>query len=334
MTAWVRAGAFVSILATACSSSTSPITTPPTDTVETPDTAYLPGESYFGANDYVEYIAGDLPIILGAPHGGDLEPLSLPDRTAARCGGSATVLADRNTREVALAVREELRDRFGGHAHVVINHLHRVKLDANRAIDEAACGNAAAERAWHEFQRFLDRSRGTVAQRHGRGWFIDLHGHGHEIQRLELGYLLEASDLGLDDETLSATDDYLEESSIQTLAAASDRAFAELLRGETSLGALYEAHGLPAVPSPSAPDPGGGPYFTGGYNTKRHTCGDEAATVGGQAGGVICGVQIEAHYTGVRDTEENRARFAEATAEVLGTYLPMHWQIEIAPASP
>lgn len=322
------------LIAGACSPSGTTITPPPVEPIEEPDTAYLPGESYYGANDYIEYIAGDLPIILSAPHGGDLEPMSVPDRSADRCGGAATTVQDRNTRQLVLAMREALLERFGGHAHVVINHLHRRKLDANRALPEAACGDEDAERAWHEFQAYLDRARSAVRQRHGRGWHMDMHGHGHEIQRLELGYLLERSDLALDDETLSATDAYLEESSIQTLAAASDLPFAALLRGETSIGALYEARGIPAVPSPAAPSPGDDPYFTGGYNTVRHTCGEAATSAGGQAGGDICGVQIEANFTGVRDTETNRARFAEVTAEVLDAFLTAHWDLELAPASP
>lgn len=137
----------------------------------------------------------------------------------------------------------------------------------------------------------------------------------------------------MDDATLAATDAFLEESSIQTLAAASDLRFPELLRGDGSIGALYTEQGFPAVPSPEYPSPGEDPYFTGGYNTRRHTCGDEATSVGGRSGGMICGVQIEANYSGVRDTEANRARFAEATAQVLSTFLPAQWDLELVPAS-
>ena len=32
---------------------------------------YIPGKSYFGRNNYTEYIAGSLPIIISASHGGD-----------------------------------------------------------------------------------------------------------------------------------------------------------------------------------------------------------------------------------------------------------------------
>ena len=39
---------------------------------------FIPGQSYFGQNNYVEYIAGNLPIIIGVPHGGTLTPANLP----------------------------------------------------------------------------------------------------------------------------------------------------------------------------------------------------------------------------------------------------------------
>src|SRR4051812_22749819 len=63
---------------------------------------YLPGQSYFGRNKYIEYIAGDLPVILSAPHGGRERPEELPDRE------SGTFAFDTNTQELAHAVADEL----------------------------------------------------------------------------------------------------------------------------------------------------------------------------------------------------------------------------------
>jgi hypothetical protein len=294
--------------------------------------ALVPGESYWGMNRYIEYIAGDLPIILSASHGGDLEPTGIPDRTPARCGGSATTVTDRNTRELTLDLGAALRQRFDGYPHIVINHLHRRKLDANRDLEEAACGNAAVRQAWEDFHRFLEVARAAVVRDHGRGWFMDIHGHGHDIQRLELGYLLGRNDLNQGDEALASDDGYRRRSSIQTLAGYSGEGFPLVLRGESSLGALYAARGFPAVPSPTDPAPGEDPYFTGGYNTVRYGCADSADRFGGVPGGPLCGVQVEANFSGVRDTVENRARFAAATAAVLEAYLATHWAIDLVPA--
>ena len=274
-----------------------------------PPVSYTPGTSYFGRASYIEYIAGNLPVILSAPHGGTLRPAEIPDRTA------GTTVRDMNTEELARAISAAFFVATGKYPHVVINRLHRAKLDANREIQEAAQGDAEAQQAWQEFHDFLSEARGAVLAQHGKGFYIDLHGHGHEIQRLELGYLLEASDLVLSDAALDASASYERESSVRTLSEASSLGFAALLRGPSSLGALYEREGYPSVPSPGTPNPGTEPYFTGGYNTDVHGCND---------GGTICGIQIEANLTGVRDNADNRARFAAATVKVLQSYLSTH----------
>jgi hypothetical protein len=94
-----------------------------------------------------------------------------------------------------------------------------------------------------------------------------------------------------------------------------------MLRGPSSLGALYARAGIPAIPADNDLRPGSARYFAGGYNTSRHTCGGEAAALGGKTGDRICGLQIEANFKGVRDTPESWKRFGEATATVLEEYL-------------
>ncbi len=89
----------------------------------------------------------------------------------------------RNTQEVARAFGQTLFDRTGRRPHIVINRLHRIKLDANREIGEAAQGNATAETAWREFHEFIEAAKDAVFDDFGRGLYIDLHGHGHDNQR-------------------------------------------------------------------------------------------------------------------------------------------------------
>src|SRR5207249_8145611 len=157
---------------------------------------YQAGETYFGRNRYVEYLAGDLPFILSAPHGGRERPDELPDRE------EGTFAFDTNTQELAHAVATELHDRTGHWPHVTICRIHRRKLDCNREIVEATAGNPLAEQAWREYQTFIDAAQAAVIARHGRGLYIDLHGHGHAEQRLELGYLHSVDQLAADDVTL------------------------------------------------------------------------------------------------------------------------------------
>ena len=67
----------------ACSGSPTDTTpAPPVTPTPVPPVTYVAGQSYFGRNSYVEYIAGNSPVILSAPHGGLLTPSSIPDRTA------------------------------------------------------------------------------------------------------------------------------------------------------------------------------------------------------------------------------------------------------------
>ena len=117
---------------------------------------YTPGQSYFGRNNYIEYVAGNAPVIYSAPHGGALTPAEIPDRTASSCGGSATTTTDLNTIELVRAMRARHFARFGTYPHIIINHLTRRKLDANRTAEEAACGDAEALIALDEWHDFID----------------------------------------------------------------------------------------------------------------------------------------------------------------------------------
>src|SRR5688572_10409861 len=151
-------------------------------TLAIPPGPYTAGQSYFGRNNYIEYIAGNAPVIYSAPHGGDLTPSEIPDRTAGSCGGSATTSKDLNTQELVRAMRTEHFTRYGSYPHIVINRLHRKKLDANRDLLEGACNDAEAQIAWNEFQDFINVAKNAVLAASGKGWYMDMHGHGHSIQ--------------------------------------------------------------------------------------------------------------------------------------------------------
>jgi hypothetical protein len=262
-----------------------------------------PATVYRGRRDYVDYEPGTLPLVISAPHGGTMTPSEMADRT------SGTTIRDLNTDMLADEVADAIEARLGQRPHLIVARIHRQKVDLNREILEAAQGDALAEQAWYEFQAMIEHASERVEATHGPGFYVDLHGHGHDIQRLELGYLLSPNDLALSDAEL-AQDVHRNSSSIRVLAVdAAD--FLELVRGPTSLGSRFEALGMPAVPSQSQPGPGDDPYFQGGYNTARH---------GSRDGGLISGFQIEAHRS-VRDNTAGRAALAAAIAQVLESVL-------------
>lgn len=277
---------------------------------------FASGQTYYGNQAYIEYLCGSLPLILSAPHGGLLEPDSIPDRD---CDNpDITCVNDYNTQELSRAIAQSLYDLTGCYPHLVINRLHRSKLDANREIGEAAGGHPLAEQAWSDFHAFLDSASSRVEAVYGKGLYLDLHGHGHTIQRLELGYLLSKSELQLPDMTLDLPP-YPAYSSIVQLDIenVNDLAFSELLRGNNSIGTLFADRGYPAVPAVQDPFPDDNePYFSGGYNTDRH---------GSRTGGHIDGFQMECHYNGVRNNQVNYERFADTVAVVLLDYLQTHY---------
>lgn len=276
-----------------------------------------PGRSYFGRNRYVELIPGELPLILSVPHDGALTPAEIPNRTR------GTLVRDGQTLNVARAIDAAYRARGGRRPWLVLTHLHRTKLDANRPIEEGAQGNRWAEQAWREFHGFIEAARAQLAHEQGRGFYVDLHGHGHEQQRLELGYLLTGAELALPDSVLNSPA-LVEKSSIRTLVGRSGRTHAELLRGPLSLGALLEVQGFPSVPSVAQPHPAAAPYFTGGYNTLRH---------GSRDGGLVSGVQLELHARGVRSDSTARARFAEGFVAALDAFFAAHFGDALSAAS-
>ncbi|WP_053334421.1 hypothetical protein [Gemmatimonas phototrophica] len=275
----------------------------------------MAGQSYSDAGGYVEFIPGDAPLIIVAPHGGTQSPAGLPDRN---CSGCVTV-NDLNTQELARAIVDTFRVRTGARPALVLNRLHRRKFDGNRAQAEATGGTAALANTWTWWHAAIDSAKANVGRRTTRGLLIDLHGHGHAVARLELGYLLNGTDLRSGDAALVASA-AMARTSIARLSgdtpSAPDRGL-PLLRGSRSLGAFITARGYPAVPSPSDPAPQAGQeFFEGGYNTERH---------GSLNGGAVDAIQIECHLNGVRDSEAARAAFASALVTALLQYLDVHY---------
>ena len=271
-------------------------------------TEYRPGISYLGRRGYVEYVPGELPVILSAPHGGDLAPDEMADRT------SGVAVTDTNTRELTWAVRDAFVDLTGKAPHVIVSHLDRGKLDPNREIVEAAQGDPFAEQAWEEYHDFIEEARNKVAIS-GEGMYFDMHGHGHPVARLELGYLLSADRLNGDDESLNGLAT-VQLTSIREIGSDSSLPFSQLLRGPTSLGGLLQDRGVPSVPSPDMPSPGSDPYFSGGYSTERH--GSRADTE------LVSGIQLEHHYPGIRDNDANRRAYSVLLAEAVRDFMLEH----------
>ena len=292
----------------------------PKDTVEVEvfpelghDGPYQSGKVYFGREKYIEYYAGNIPIILSAPHGGQLTPEEISDRTY------GTFVTDLNTYELTKTIMDSMIVRFGGYPHVILCKLKRTKLDANRDSIEAAQENKYALRAWQEYHHYIEVAKKKITNDQGSGLFLDIHGHGKNPDgfydlRSWLGYLISSEELDQSDGVLN-TNSYQSKSSISAWVDSSSYSFIEVLRGKVSFGSILDSLGYKSLPSINDLSPDGMRYFSGGYNTARH---------GSRSGGVISSIQIELPKPGIRDNQSTWSSYSKALNSTINEYYKVH----------
>ena len=261
------------------------------------------------ASGFIRHWPGELPVVLSVPHDGADKPADIPDRT------SGVTVRDSYATAFGHALRDALRARFGKAPQLVVCELSRQKVDCNRAIGEGAAGQPKAEQVWREYHAFIDEAETAVLARSKHGLYLDLHSHGHPKPRIEIGYLLKASELRLSDERLDADKSVAARSSIRWLSERTPAKFSELLRGESSLGGLFAARGVPAVPSPREVLLLDDPYFNGAHDIVAHGSRDKSQ---------LDAAQLEVPGL-MRDTPAHRAATAQAIAESLEAYFARHF---------
>eukprot|EP00933_Yihiella_yeosuensis_P045385 TRINITY_DN4074_c1_g7_i1.p1 TRINITY_DN4074_c1_g7~~TRINITY_DN4074_c1_g7_i1.p1 ORF type:complete len:360 (+),score=45.61 TRINITY_DN4074_c1_g7_i1:104-1183(+) len=222
------------------------------------------------ADSFVEYRPSVAwPVVLSAPHGGDLLPDSIPDRT------SGCFEPDWSSSELADSVWEAFKRGAGDPPALVKLNLHRKKIDANRSR-AASCEPDAEEalKAWDDYHGSLAEALQACVERFGFCLLLDIHGQSHRKGVTELGYLLTSDDLLLSDGQISTApprpssiDGFLRcnfsscncQASEKSQMNSSDRPdrddLAGLVRGPKSLGGLLGQHGIPCTPSPDIPEP-------------------------------------------------------------------------------
>jgi hypothetical protein len=328
----------------------------------------FPGISQFdtSGNEYIEYIPGNMPIIISAPHGGVKQSGStiggtfypdndgaLPDR------GCGTVERDDNTDILIREIQQSVFDQTGCYPYIIINNLHRSKLDPNRESIEATCGDSDALFYWNAYHNFVDTASAEVMSTYGKGLYIDLHGQSHTIPRIEAGYNISASDLN------NATANYLNtvsNSTITNLVSSNLDGLTqeELVRGPNSLGGIFRdtggtfyntqgyagcsvTSGYRTIPSDfnggsqacDDTQPYSNSYFAGDfYSNIRHGSGPAASDALG-GGGTIDGIMTEVNrrvrdlgtYNGsVYDTRpQTLVPFADDYGIVIKNYIDLNY---------
>ena len=129
-------------------------------------------------------------LVITAPHGGSMEPVFIPNRlTSGLFCPTEGCKTDKDsyTLEISQLLQSKFIANYCKVPYLVINHLHRNKLDANREVLEAAQNDTIATEAWFNFHNFTNiaqlalRSQfGTVTQNAITGvkaLLFDMHGY-------------------------------------------------------------------------------------------------------------------------------------------------------------
>jgi N-formylglutamate amidohydrolase len=258
---------------------------------------------------WVQY--GNMPLVISVPHGGTIAPDSITTRA---CPGITTV-TDSYTIELAKAIDSVFMADYGKHPSLIVTHLKRSKLDQNRPLPEANCNNEQTVAIWNRFHNSIDTALQLASKQWPQTLYIDLHGHGHANQRLELGYLL------TDDELRNPATILPAKTSIASLITSTKNSAEDLLIGKNAFGTIIASKGFPAVPSMQDKAPiATESYFDGGYNTKRYTSTSTYQNV--------FGWQIESNKE-VRFTAAKRSAFAKALAAAIMEYYQLNTQLKI-----
>ena len=263
------------------------------------------GKTYNDQEKWTEFIVGDLPLIISVPHGGTT---MLTDVATRNCKDAVTV-TDSRTIELVKEIEKAFLAKYKARPFIIISNLSRKHVDHNRDLEEGTCGDKTMEKPWNQFHDYIDTAVVLATKKFGKAVYIDLHGHGHTKQRLELGYNLTADEL----RNLDAKDSkQMNKSSVINLLAANKKLDIEqLLIGNDAFGTLITKEGFNAVPAKQDVAPlEEDKYFNGGYNTRRYTSTKYPN---------IFGFQIESNYKGVRDAE-GRPAFAAAFVNAMGSY--------------
>ena len=176
--------------------------------------------SKFGSSGFVEYREGNVGIVIAVPHGGSWDYQEIPNRKYGVLEG------DDHTRELGEVVATAICRNIGKCPHLIMSNLKRSKLDPNRNKTEAAQGNPKAEKAWEEYQGFIEEAKKVE----GLGVVIDLHGQSHRQNSTELGYLLSTAQLNSGDYDSA-------KSSVRQLARRLGKSGKEVMTGNFTLSA-------------------------------------------------------------------------------------------------
>ena len=127
----------------------------------------------------------------------------------------------------------------------------------------------------------------------------------------------EAQGLTFRTNDLNAADYTKDVPSIQALLNRTGLSIPEILSGDQSFGAMFEAEGYETIPSPRQPIPGKDKYYRGGHITQIH---------GSRDGGLVDAIQTEFPKT-IRRDEQIRNDFIKALARTVAKFHKIYYTV-------
>ncbi|MFT4551299.1 MAG: N-formylglutamate amidohydrolase/glutamine amidotransferase-like uncharacterized protein [Verrucomicrobiales bacterium] len=211
------------------------------------------------AEPLVTIEAGDLPIILSAPHGGRE---AIPGVSPRKGIGvrSFNSRKDIGTAQMTERLADEIEKKFGKRPYVVIARFHRKFLDVNRPPRLAYKANRTeAAEIYEAYHAAIAEARSDVARRWGRGILFDVHGQA-------------AAPNGIFRGTQNG----------QTTTHLLERFGREALVGEHSVFGHLAAQGMQVIPE-----------IGSGKRETRYQGGHTVVTYGSGPGGSVDAIQLE-----------------------------------------
>ncbi|CAG8523216.1 12737_t:CDS:2 [Cetraspora pellucida] len=224
-------------------------------------------EVIFSSNGYIEYQKGNMPLIVCIPYEGHQHLPEVPNHK-----NSSKIITKNNLyiQEIGKDLKKKII-KLKSQSYLIINHLHRSKLDANCKLEKESSA-PETKKAWKEYHNFISRAIEDIKEKHGCGLLIDLHGH-EQSENIKLEYMLLKEELMLSDEQINQFSFFQTESSITNLYFNYKRIlfFSELLyRQFKSLGRKLQSYSYETTPSHINQYPKDEKYFSGRYTIKKY----------------------------------------------------------------
>lgn len=132
---------------------------------------------------YLTYKLGKTNIMLSAPHGGNIKPISIPSRT----------YGNKSRDTYSLDLIKKIIELLPATPYYIYSNIHRSRIDLNRDIVEGCQDNIEMEKLWGKWNNVLNEFSNTVRFFHKKGLYIDIHSHNNSDE-FQIGYGLSVKD--------------------------------------------------------------------------------------------------------------------------------------------